>query len=233
VKALLLAAGLGTRLGEITHNLPKALIEVGHKTILDMNIQKLQEIGVKEILVNTHHKSELIEAHLTLTDSKTKVNTSYEAKLLGTGSTLRKHVKWLSTSDFVVMHADNYFSDDLLGLKRTHFDLKSSETVATLATFDCLNPSECGIIKLSPDGTISEFDEKPTQPKGNLASSAIFIFRPNAEEVILELPNIGADISKDLVPKIMRKTYTHHLKGVFIDIGTPEMLNRARELETS
>ena len=88
-KALLLAAGLGTRLGNITTKVPKCLVKVQGKTMLDYWLDKLEAAGCEEVLVNTHYKAEMVENHISHRKKcNMKVTTKFENQLLGTGGTL-------------------------------------------------------------------------------------------------------------------------------------------------
>lgn len=227
MKALMLAAGLGSRLGDVTRDVPKPLITVGRQTILGINIGKLLEIGVTEIIINTHYKHEKIEQFIESSNFDIPVITSYEEVLLGTGGTLAKHINELAEDDFIVMHSDNFFESSLNCLLDTHLNHETSH-LGTLATFRTTVPNETGIIELNPDGSICEFYEKVRNPPGNLASAAIMILRPEVKSLILELGLNCQDISRDLIPFLRSRLVTSELKGYFLDIGTPQTLKKAR-----
>ena len=227
MKALMLAAGLGSRLGEVTRDIPKPLVTVGKQKILEINIRKLLEIGVTEIIINTHYKSEKIQQYIESSNFDISVKTSYEEVLLGTGGTLVKHMDTLAENDFIVMHSDNFFESSLKCLLDTHLNHETLH-LGTLATFRTTVPSETGIIELNPDGSIREFYEKVKNPPGNLASAAIMILRPEVKSLIMELGKNCQDISRDLIPFLRSRLVTAELKGYFLDIGTQEALKNAR-----
>lgn len=229
MKALILAAGLGSRLGHVTRDIPKPLITVGKQTILGINIRKLLEIGVTEIIINTHYKGEKIQKFIESTNFGISVKTSHEEVLLGTGGTLVKHINALAENDFIVMHSDNFFESSLKCLLETHLNHETSH-LGTLATFRTTKPSETGIVELNPDGSIREFYEKVSNPPGNLASAAIMILRPEAKNLILELGKNCQDISRDLIPFLRSSLVTAELEGYFLDIGTQEALKNARKI---
>jgi mannose-1-phosphate guanylyltransferase len=229
VKALILAAGLGSRLGNVTRDIPKPLVTVGKQTILEHNIRKLLAIGVTEIIINTHYKSEKIQAFIESSNFDISVKSSYEEELLGTGGTLAKHIDTLAQNDFIVMHSDNFFESSLKCLLDTHLNHETFH-LGTLATFRTEVPSETGIIELSPDGTIRKFYEKVKNPPGNLASAAIMILRPEVKSLILEMGKNCQDISRDVIPLLCSRLVTAELKGYFLDIGTQEALKSARKI---
>jgi NDP-sugar pyrophosphorylase family protein len=73
MKALLLAAGLGTRLGEVTKSQPKALVQVGNRPMIDFCISRLEEIGVTEILINIHYKANLMREYFQTKNYSSKI----------------------------------------------------------------------------------------------------------------------------------------------------------------
>lgn len=229
MKALLLAAGLGSRLGEVTKTLPKALVTVGNEPIIDFCIKRLYEIGVTDIVINIHHKANLIREHFALKKYSVKLDLSEESKLLGTCGTLKKHFNALADDDFIVMHADNFFTGSLHQLIKDHSNRNSGDC-GTMATFISSNPRNCGILELNEDKTIKSYFEKIQNPPGNLANAAIYIFTPRIERVLDELSGDVLDIGRDLIPRISSRLSTSHLGKEFVDIGTPDGLAQARAL---
>lgn len=230
MKALLLAAGFGSRLGELTRSTPKPLIKVGEASILEFCLNQLVESGVTEVIINTHYLADQIESHLENYPAPLKTTLSYEETLLGTAGTLRKHFDNLSSGDFIVMHADNYFVDSISRFASAHKSRLAGK-YGTLGTFETENPQNCGVLMLNPDKTIREFHEKVSNPPSNLANAAIYLFTPEIEMHLLELKVDENDISKHLIPKLMNGLYTHHFEGLFVDIGTPDGLRLANVYE--
>jgi mannose-1-phosphate guanylyltransferase len=228
MKALLLAAGFGNRLGKLTENKPKPLIEVGGQPILKFCLNQLEEAGVTEVIVNTHYLSDQIVEFLTAYQSPMQITISFEEELLGTAGTLNKHLSKLADGDFLVMHADNYFQSSLKEFVISHNGRKVGK-YGTLGTFTTDNPSSCGILVLNQDKTIAELHEKVSNPPGNLANAAVYIFSPIVEPIVRSLQNNENDISKHLIPLLSTGLVTHHFEGVFVDIGTPEGLKKANE----
>lgn len=230
MKALLLAAGFGSRLGELTKNTPKPLIKVGGAPILDFCLNQLVESGVTEVTINAHYLAHQVESFLENYVTPLKITLSYEETLLGTAGTLRKHFHNLSSDDFIVMHADNYFSDSISRFATAHKGRLIGK-FGTLGTFETESPENCGVLILNSDGTIREFHEKVSNPPSNLANAAIYFFTPEIEKVLFELNEDKNDISKHLIPKIMNGLFTHNFDGLFVDIGTPDGLKLANDYE--
>lgn len=220
MKALILAAGFGTRLGALTKETPKALVRVGDRTIIDHNIRKLLEIGVKEILVNTHHLAEQIEVFLNEQAYPAEISTVFEPELLGTAGTLKRNVDFFGIDDFIVMHGDNYFTSDLKLFVSAHAK-RSTDAEMTMATFETKHPEFCGTVVTDNAGVVTEFQEKIKNSRSLKANAAIYIFSQLAKQQIVNLSAEEHDISLHLIPKMLGKIQSHPLAGDFIDIGTP------------
>ena len=228
MKALVLAAGRGSRLGKITENLPKPLVEVKNKPVIDYLIRKLIDLNVSEIFINMHYKHELLEKFILESKYKTKITLIYEPKLLGTAGTLKSLIDELSTEDFIVMHADNYFQDDLKILKEKHL-ATDSDYLITLGTFLVLNPEKFGTFELTDDHDVIKFFEKQKDSPSKIANSAIYFMKPGIKEVVNTLNEYENDISLHVIPKLLGKIKAFELTGYFYDIGTPENLLLANE----
>src|SRR6516162_9567584 len=91
MKAMILAAGLGTRLRPLTDDRPKALVEVAGRTLLEMTLARLRSFGVREVIVNVHHFADMIVEDLKKNDNfGMRIEVSREATLLDTGGGLKK-----------------------------------------------------------------------------------------------------------------------------------------------
>lgn len=228
MKALLLAAGFGSRLGDLTRTTPKPLIKVGGTPILDFCLEQLVDAGVTEVVINTHYLAEQIESYLESYAKSLKISLSYEEILLGTAGTIKKHFDKLASDDFIVMHADNYFAHPMKNFIAAHKTRKVGK-FGTLGTFESQSPENCGVLILNSDKTIREFHEKVANPPSNLANAAIYLFTPEIKQALFELNEEENDISKYLIPKIMHGLSTHNFDGLFVDIGTPEGLRLAND----
>jgi mannose-1-phosphate guanylyltransferase len=228
MKALLLAAGFGTRLGQITKLVPKALIKVRDKPILGFCLDQLSDAGVTEVIINTHYLAPQVEEFISDYSCNLDIELSHEEILLGTAGTLKKHYKFLSSDDFIVMHADNYFADSIHNFVKDHRSRPVGK-FGSLGTFETNDPSSCGVLVLNPDKTILEFHEKVDNPPSKIANSAIYAFTPEIGKSLFDLTPDQNDLSRHLVPKIMTDLYTHKFDGLFVDIGTPQGLQLAND----
>jgi NDP-sugar pyrophosphorylase family protein len=135
MKAMILAAGLGTRLRPLTDDRPKALVEIAGRTLLEMCLERLRSFGVNEVIVNTHHFADMVEAYLKANGNfGMRIEVSREDALLDTGGGL-KQAAWFFQEDgedepFVVHNVDVMSSIDLGAMVRFH---RERAALATLA----------------------------------------------------------------------------------------------------
>ena len=226
---LLLAAGLGERLGPATRTCPKALTPIGGAPLLDRWFHALEAFATAplDVLVNAHHLPCQIAARVALYDrrSRSRWAVSYEPNLLGTAGTLRRHAHWLNSgTDTVVIYADNYSSIDLRGFYADH---AASGTPATLALFRCERPEACGIAALDEDGLLTAFTEKPAAPVSNLANAGVLAFRAGAFGRLLR--ETDRDLSRDVLPRLVGEAVGWHMDGFHYDIGTEDSLAGVRQ----
>jgi NDP-sugar pyrophosphorylase family protein len=132
MKVLLLAAGMGTRLRPLTNNLPKALIEINGKTLLERNLLKLKEAGFQDIIINLHYLPKMI---IDFLDEKQNfglhIEFSFEYPILDTGGAIKKAKSLLYGKDSFLVHNVDVLSDiDLFDLIKTH---ETGSALATLA----------------------------------------------------------------------------------------------------
>jgi len=228
MKALLLAAGLGSRLGPITTNLPKSLVMIKNRPIIDYLICKLINLNINHIYINTYYKKELIINYIANAQYPVEISIIQEEKLLGTAGTLKNLIDKINVQDFLVMHADNYFEDNLINLKRKHLE-QDSNVLVTMGTTKVNNPLEFGTVTLSDKGFVENFYEKDINSPSLIGNTAIYFMKPEISEFVKQLSESQNDISLHLVPKLIGKIRAEPIEGYFYDIGTPEKLKLARE----
>ncbi|AOT07457.1 nucleotidyltransferase family protein [Pseudoalteromonas luteoviolacea] len=222
MKAILLAAGLGTRLRPITNSIPKCLVPINGRPLLDFWIEKLIKLGVDDILINTHYFSEQVERFVHQHPHKTKITLVKEQTLLGTGGTLIANEDFWKNDTTLVIHADNFCQDSLDSLLSAHKN-RPSRCHATLLLFETTTPQQCGIVELTHDGVVQAFHEKESNPPSNLASGALFIFSEQVHKNWLSHFERDKfyEISVDFIPLMIDKLYTYKTSDIYIDIGTP------------
>ena len=229
MRALLLAAGRGTRLGELSNTTPKCLQVVRGQTVLDRLVSQLTAAGVDEFLINAHHLADLVADHVHQAPWSDRATLVYEPQLLGTLGTLRANVSFFEAQAGWVLHADNFIDGGLVRL-RDSFASRSKSAWGSMLTFRVARPSEFGVVTVDPQGLMSGFFEKVDDPPSDLASAATFIFGARALEVAQDLPSTATDISHDLIPRLVGRLEVVVHGERIIDIGTPENLAEAQRL---
>mgnify|MGYP001284715084 CR=1 FL=1 len=228
-KALLLAAGYGTRLKPHTINKPKCLVDIGGIPLLEYWLKNLEESSCQEVLINTHYLSEQVEAFLEKRpNSQMIIKTSFEKKLLGTAGTLKQNINFFKEDLGVLIHADNFTLLDLKKFVKAHKQ-RNKKTLLTMVTFLTETPGSCGIVETDNDKILIEFTEKPLNPKSFMANAAIYAFEKKFIQEFIKLEN-PYDFSKDVIVKFKGKIQTWFTDETLIDIGTPESLKKAQDL---
>ena len=229
IKALLLAAGYGTRLGSVTKDTPKCLVEIGGEKLLETWIKNLLKIDAHTILINTHYLSEKVENFLSSRfNENNRIQTVYEENLLGTAGTLLKNIQYFKNSIGLLIHADNFTNIDLVPFLEAHIN-KPKDCLLSMITFNCEKPENCGIVEINKDSVVTNFFEKIPNPPSNRANGAIYAFDDEFIAWISENRNL-TDFSTDVIPKLLGRIYAWHTEELFVDIGTPKSLKNVRAL---
>ena len=228
MRALLLAAGLGTRLRPLTSHWPKCLMPIKKRPLLEYWLSILKQLNVEQVLVNTHYHSEIVEEFLQQPQFNKWVEPIYEKKLLGTAGTLRENSMFFNNDTLLVVHADNWCCCDFNEFISYHTDRRPKGTVITMMTFECQNPSSCGIVELDDQGVVIGFHEKVNNPPGKLANAAIYIIEAEVLKWIEQNITIN-DFSTEVLPNYIGKIATWKNGDIHKDIGTVEMLKSAQQ----
>lgn len=231
MNALLLAAGLGTRLRPLTDNKPKCLMNIGDRALLSIWLNSLNNLNIEKTVINTHYLApqvnEFIEKNKNLYAGKLII--SHEPKLLGTAGTLIANMHHYKDDDLMIIHADNYCLANLSEFIAIH-EQRPKKCVMTMMTFESRDPTKCGIVK-TKDGVVVDFFEKSSIPMVGMANAAIYLI---SKEMLHEVNNQFShlvDISTELITHFIGRIYTYHTSSPNIDIGTIEAYNEASEIE--
>ena len=227
-RALILAAGLGTRLKPYTDYLPKCLMEIGGKPLISHWLDRLSDLECESVLVNTHYKAEQVQNYISsLNYKKMFIKTTYEKKLLGTARTLINNIDFFNNFEIILMHADNFSFVNLKDLLQAH-ENRNKDALLTMLTFNSKNPSSCGIVCKNDKGLMTSFHEKVADPPSNCANGAIYILTQEFINWLVKYKSNAIDFSIDILPFLSGLVQTWHTNLPYIDIGTPETLIEAR-----
>ena len=235
MKALILAAGKGTRMKHLTANCPKPMLPVAGRPLLDHTVDWLRSHGITDIAMNLHHAGDVIVDHFGAGDAHgVHITYSHEPQLLGTAGAAKQLEPFLDET-FVVVYGDVLTNVDLNRLLDFHTRQRVEAGVPatiSLALYRVPNPTECGLVDLSSDGRVQRFVEKPPAHLvfTELANAGILVCDP----AVLEVVPRGRffDFAHDLFPLLM--LYGVPLFGqpiaddeYVIDIGTVAGYERA------
>ncbi len=151
MKAFLLAAGLGTRLRPLTDTVPKCLVPVAGRSLLDRWLDNFRAAGVDEVLVNLHHMPEQVVSHLAAHRGEPLVTTTYEPTLLGSAGTLAAGREFVGSDEvFLAVNGDDLTDFDLRHLVVALAAAPAAE--AAIAVFHAPRPEACGILEVDGGG---------------------------------------------------------------------------------
>lgn len=226
MRALLLAAGVGQRLRPLTETLPKCLVEVHGRPLLDYWLDLVFDGGIERVLINTHWLAPQVNAFVATSRWAARIDLVHEASLLGTGGTVLANRDWFQNQPFLLAHADNLTDFDVPGLIRAH-ERRPVGHALTMLAFRTDDPASCGILELDEGQTVWAFHEKVPNPPGNLANGAVYIFEPEVVEAIARLGKPVADLSTEVIPGFLGRILSVETDGYHRDIGNLESLRRA------
>lgn len=222
-KAMVMAAGVGSRLDPLTQYIPKPLVPVANRPVMDILFERLKEIGIKDVIANTYYLSEKIVAHYEKNNMGMNFNYVCEKELSGTAGGVKKCQFFFDEGqDFLVLSADGLSNADLKAGIEAH---KKSGAIATIG-IKRISMDEIpnfGVVVTDKQGFISEFQEKPSikEAKSDCINTGIYIFNYRIFDYIPE--NTFYDFAKNVFPSLMssgEKINTFVVEEYWSDIGT-------------
>lgn len=222
--ALLLSAGLGTRLRPFTNTWPKCLMPISGRPLIDYWLLNLKISGFTRVFVNTHWKHKIVEDYLLGEDFGLEIVLIYEPELLGTAGTIRSLNKFRESEAILLAHADNFCDIDLRQLKRFHNRHSAS---ISMVIFETDNPQDCGVVVHDKFNLVTEFYEKVPDPPSNKANAAVYIIDPSVINYV-NSNSLANDFSTQVIPNFMSDIKAFKHSGVLIDIGSFDRLRSAQ-----
>jgi mannose-1-phosphate guanylyltransferase/phosphomannomutase len=235
-KALILAAGEGTRLRPLTLDRPKPMAPIAGRPLLEHTVNWLAGYGVREIAINLHYRPEAIVNHFG--DGAAygvRITYSHEEPILGTAGAVRKLADFFDSGPFLVIYGDVLTDLDLRQLLAFHRERvgRDPATGATIGLYHVPNPTEVGLVGTDSNGRITRFLEKPRPEEvfTDLANTGILVVEP---AVIPRIPSATFyDFGRDLFPKLLAAGVPLYgwviPDGTYLlDIGTTEKYAQAQ-----
>lgn len=225
--ALLLAAGIGSRLRPLSDVLPKCLMPICGRPLLGLWLDALAASDIAPIVVNTHHHAALVQAYLARSPHAARLVVTHEAELLGTGGSLAANHAALGEGDVLLAHADNlsaFAPRAFIGA----FDARPAASLLTMMTFETDAPESCGIVETDGQGLVRAFHEKVANPPGTRANAAVYMLGAELRALVRQGGPATADFSTGVLPRLLGRMNTWHNETYHRDIGTPKNLFRAQ-----
>lgn len=233
MQCILLAAGYATRLYPLTENLPKALLKLGDKTILDMVTDKIDELDdIETIYIVTNEKfyNQFLEWSKSYCGGKKVViindNTTSNDNRLGAIGDLKYVIDTQKVEDeILVMASDNIFDfslNDFVDMYReTNTDMICAHTIENKDDLHAM-----GVVEIAEDGKVISFEEKPQNPKSDLGVPPFYLYKKDTLSLIDKYLKDGnnPDAPGHFIPWLISRkdVYAYVFDAVRIDIGTPE-----------
>jgi mannose-1-phosphate guanylyltransferase len=232
LKAFLLVAGRGERLGSLTAATPKCLLPISGTPLLQIWLQHLEHSGFDEVLINTHWLHEQVQdflAQWSARHKQLKIILYHEPVLLGSAGTLLANRQWAGPGSFFIIYGDNLTRFDLRKMLAFHGRHRQPLTIRVYSGAD---PKRAGIVCLDENKTVIDFEEKPETPKSDMGAGGIYItderiFDYYPKEIEDRRSRV-LDLSHHILPRLVGRMKAYDSGEFSMDIGTPESLAEAR-----
>jgi len=229
MKALFLAGGMGTRLKPLTDDLPKPMVPMMGKPLLERNMLKFKECGVEEIILSTCYKSQKIEEYFgNGSNLGLKIHYACEDTPLGTGGAIKNAEEFFNDT-FIIYYADILSDISIRDMMKFH---KAKRASVTIAITQVENYSAYGVIEYNKHLFAQSFIEKPklSEIKSKYINAGIYIFEPN---ILKEFPKSQAvSLEREIYPLLLKKGYSiavYKSEEYWMDIGTVEKYIKANQ----
>lgn len=228
-KAMILAAGLGTRLRPLTENKPKCLMPLGARPLIDWMLRWIGRCGVTECVINLHYLPDMVKGYVGDGEQYgLHVEYSFEPELLGTAGAVRKAADFFD-EPFYVIYSDNFSQWDLRKLKYEH---ENSEAISTVAVHWREDVTSSGMVELGGDDRIVRLVEKPRSQDvtSHYVSAGFFYLDPRILKYIPE--GQFCDFGFDVFPAVLKageRMYAVKMDKPIIGIDTKEPYEEANE----
>jgi MurNAc alpha-1-phosphate uridylyltransferase len=226
--AMVLAAGLGKRMRPVTDTLPKPLVRVGGRALIDHALDRAAEAGIETAVVNVHYLADLIEAHIRSRQRPKIVLSDERGELLETGGGVRKALPLLGGGPFLLLNSDSLWIDrgaqNLVRLQRAWDAARIDILLLVAEAAKSLGYQGVGDFSMGPDGRLQRRGERPSVP---FVYAGIAILKP---QLFDDTPD-GAFSLNLLFDRaiVAGRLYGVALDGQWLHVGTPDAIAAAEE----
>jgi N-acetyl-alpha-D-muramate 1-phosphate uridylyltransferase len=225
-RAMVLAAGLGTRMRPLTDNMPKPLVKVAGKALIDHVLDRLAEVGVERAVVNVHHFADQMQQHLVHRKHPQIVISDEHGLLLGTGGGVKKALPELGDAPFFLSNSDTFWIDDVkpnLARLADAFDPVAMDALLLLApTAGSIGYAGRGDFAMVADGRLRKRAGQEAAPfvyaGAAILSSALFKGAPQGEFPLTALFDRAAAAGR---------LHGLQLEGLWMHVGSPDVIAEA------
>lgn len=224
MKAFVLAAGVGSRLRPLTDSIPKCLVPIQGEPLLGIWLRLLKAHGITEVLVNAHAHRSTVTEFVQAQFGDLNITIAEEPELLGSAGTLAANRDWVRAEPrFWVLYGDVLTNTHLENMLRFH---EGHPSAATLGVYRVPDPRRCGIAVVDQAGRIVQFQEKPAEPRGNLAFAGLLVGTQEFLDAIPPCP--PADVGFDVLPRLTGRMFAYRILEFLLDVGTHETYKQAQ-----
>jgi len=224
MNAIILCGGLSTRLGEITKSIPKVLLEIKGKTVLDWQLEKLKKVGITEVVLAAGHLAEVL--HQTIGLHKDGVDLIYaiEQERLGTGGAIKHAWEYVTKhgEPVIVLNGDVLTTVDLTDM--TKYLLPTSDGIILGSKVE--DAASYGTLEYDKQFHLKKFKEKEALRQPGYINGGIYLFNEKVKKYFPAEKSFSVEY--DVFPK-MTDLYVYESDKPWIDVGVPERLEWARE----
>jgi mannose-1-phosphate guanylyltransferase/mannose-1-phosphate guanylyltransferase/phosphomannomutase len=215
MRAMVLAAGLGTRLRPLTYEITKPMVPVLDRPVMEHIVDLLDRHGIDRIIANLHYFPDSIREYFG-----DRIEYRFEEELLGTAGGVRACAEFFGDEPFLVISGDALTDIDLTALANRH---RESGGVATLAVKKVSDTREYGVVLHDRDGRITGFQEKPAPEEAlsDLGNCGIYVFDPKIFDYFPGRPFV--DWAKDVFPVLLENDvpfHIHEVREYWNDVGS-------------
>jgi D-glycero-alpha-D-manno-heptose 1-phosphate guanylyltransferase len=223
MNAIILCGGLSTRLGEITKQKPKILLEIGGQSILDWQLGKLKTVGVKEVVLAAGHLAHVLHDSVGTECHGLELIYAIEDKQLGTGGAIKHGMEYLTKpkEPTWILNGDILYTTDF-GLMAK--ELKSDSDGIILAQW-AEDASTYGTLEYDDDNHLQAFKEKEGLVQSGYINGGLYLFNPKSKQYFSKADAFSVEY--DVFPK-MENLYVFESDTAWVDVGVPERLEWAR-----
>ena len=224
MQAIILCGGLATRLGETTKTLPKILLEIAGRTVLEWQIHLLKEAGVTEVVLASGHLHDALYERVGEVYAGVPIRYAKEEKRLGTGGAIQNAMQQIGTSPFFVLNGDILLANFSLREMLAQF---REEMTGVLLSVHVPDIRPYGEIVSDSDGKIRAFREKQLVHRAGYINSGIYLFNQSIADAFPKGQEVFS-LERDVFPSVPN-LYALQTDADWIDIGVPERLAYARK----